>query len=489
MKKLFFGIILILLTFVASFASCVLLDYAMAEDYERYVFESDNSLSRSIPSSLPDDGIVLDNLLTNVDYSTYTSSSIGGYTRYGGTDYSISRSNDVLSIVDNNSSGYLDFAYIFQGGYNSYLNQTLTYTICIIYDGQPLVCSVTGTVTSNFSVNADLVPDGTNRRSRLFIENRNNTFKVWFRVLPQATTQLVYTKLEVSSSFTGFVPNDYTNYGYTQGYQGGYSEGYSVGQSFGYDEGYADGYIDGTEAYARHVLTIAYNGVETQDRSNIGYSDFGVSIDDLPNTFFSLESFWFDDRGYVVVSKGQFYTDTNTVNPGVAIYISTGLVTDDDIRDDIDSIDSPTCVVVLYEHYSLFMMIGDTIFPSAGTWNPVAYPRAKVVKVTGQLGFDAWQDSIDEAVRAQGYYEGYRDGRSFGFDDGYNRGFSYGIQLRDNGDWRSMLSALIGVPISYIVGFFDFEIFGFNFLSVFKTILILSIFVFVLRFMLGKVKV
>lgn len=125
------------------------------------------------------------------------------------------------------------------------------------------------------------------------------------------------------------------------------------------------------------------------------------------------------------------------------------------------------------------------------------FPLGVLASNDYQAGFNAGiasaSSTLDETVRREAYDNGYAVGSSTGYDDGFTQGQIQGYSqgLTDAGDgsvgtWFSAFSAMIDVPVKAITGFLDVEILGFNFLSLFRTLILITLFFFVLKSLVGK---
>ena len=496
MKREVLRIVLIfVLCFVLAVGACLLCacimdrvePLASAEENDREVLREEESVQlrsdpvRSINTTLPDNGVVGDNILPVSDFSV--SNDVWHYNSVSSISF------NPLNLVA--SANYAGYAYYFSDPSFFVGNQfTLSIYARVITGEGALSARYTVPGQSGPTLTLGLVKFYNSDWAVISTSIDTTSFSSFnlFRFVIYANTagteiEVQWAKMELGSSFTGYVFNNYLNYGYDQGVVDGFEQGYTAGGQAGYDQGF----LDGSHAYARSTHTLIFNDVESQNSLPFGWSDFGISDSyELQSTYFSMESYWFSEKGYVILDSGTFYTGPagQGVITGVVIYISTA--PDLLSYDDIFSVDFPWIGVSLSQ-YSSSLLIHDSSFPS--NWNPVQYPRAKEVTITAQLGLSEWLDKVSTSSESIGYKTGYTAGYDAGLGVGYNNGYSYAIHINESGDWRSMISALIGVPVSYIRSFFDFQILGFNMLGLFQTLVTLSLFFFLLRFMMGKVSV
>lgn len=148
-------------------------------------------------------------------------------------------------------------------------------------------------------------------------------------------------------------------------------------------------------------------------------------------------------------------------------------------------------------------LIFDTFWPDTTERQVLVYPNAyRLGRINGydegyhtgyQEGFDegdyehgyadgtADLESVREGSYANGYYDGSNDGYGSGYDAGYADGYDYGYPLGFGegqtethnlmGSLKDMVFAIFDAPVTLINGMLDFDLFGINLLSLFKTIL------------------
>lgn len=106
-------------------------------------------------------------------------------------------------------------------------------------------------------------------------------------------------------------------------------------------------------------------------------------------------------------------------------------------------------------------------------------------------------DFTDNEIYNIGYDYGYRDGysvgKSDGYESGYNVGYSngYSVGYSDGIDdsnvytFGNLLTAVVDVPVSVFISMLDFNIMGFNLLSLVVGLLTLAIICLVVKLLLG----
>lgn len=227
------------------------------------VFTS-NNVARAIDLTLPDNGVVGNNIILNSDYSFNTSGSTSWSSR-GRSVLTVDNwylFNGDLTFVDSLPRINFDstqVANVYSRFYTSSFSLLPgTYTASACYD------YLSGGGTSRFRfIKSDLSSFGDSLSGSSYVDLvRTSGVRVssfTFTITDSFSSvcldfyssslssgfvaNLYWVKLEKGSSFTGYVPNSYENYGYNQGYEAGNTSGYNSG----YDKGYIEGlnkYVD-----------------------------------------------------------------------------------------------------------------------------------------------------------------------------------------------------------------------------------------------------
>lgn len=283
-------------------------------------------------------------------------------------------------------------------------------------------------------------------------------------VVPFSSTSFVYAKLEYGTRFTGFVGE----------YDGAYNDGY--------DQGYTAGYSDGIDQFASSSYKLVFDNTGSNLSLATGWADMGLSsAAEIPNIVWSITPAYYEELNTPVISSGYFYLRNNDEINGVRVYCSKYEL-NEELYDEYFNI----YWVDIYEHSSTLVARDDT-FPE--TWLSDALYRTVSVNVA-RYNTDIYNKIYDNAYQ-KGWYagedEGIAKGREHGYNNGKAVGYQDGLKTAQNGSWTGLVSALIDVPVTTIVSFLDFDILGFNMLSALKTIILLSLFFFVIRFVTAKV--
>lgn len=281
-------------------------------------------------------------------------------------------------------------------------------------------------------------------------------------IQPSQTVTLYACKLEKGENFSGYCPS--------------FSSMYKAGQSDGYNEGF----VAGVEVYGNQNIVLAFNNVESPNYINQGWSDWGFAdIDAFLSAFGSLTSYFYTDNNYEVLSFGNYALADQSGNViGRGFWISR----------DPDATFGNAINYVNLSVYSdhCYITIADTTFPS--DWNPVNYPRARVVVLNLTRDLDNLLSEYKESI----FENGYTAGKGIGYDLGYNQGKAAGYTLANevgsNQGWLGFFSAFVDVPIKVLTSLLDFDFFGFNLFNLFKILVLVALFYLVIRLVTkGKV--
>lgn len=282
--------------------------------------------------------------------------------------------------------------------------------------------------------------------------------------VPFGDTSFRYAKLEYGTRFTGFVGE--SDFAYNDGY----------------DQGYTAGYSDGIDQFASSTYKLVFDNTGSNLSLATGWADMGLSsAAEILNIVWSITPAYYEELGIPVISSGYFYLRDNDEINGVRVYCSKYEI-NEELYDEYFNI----YWVDIYEHSSTLVARDDT-FPE--TWLSDALYRTVSVNVA-RYNTDIYNKIYDNAYQ-KGWYagedEGTAKGREYGYNNGKAVGYQDGLKTAQNGSWTGLVSALIDVPVTTIVSFLDFDILGFNMLSALKTIILLSLFFFVIRFVTAKV--
>lgn len=523
MKTVFYVVLVVIVTVAVLFGLCVLTNCIMPLDD-----------AQAMTIEVPDDGIIFDNLIDNVDFSSDQFMLLGtDYRQYGYTfggwyfnytdnyysDVYIS-TNGIVAQLGNESIYRANLRYDFPADFfQSYTTYTITFGMDVISspwfgvgvekrNQNTYGASLGGRSWSSFT-------SGVQPYSLTFTTGTIDPtfiYCVALKVDPTSVMNLYYIKVESSSSFTGFVPKSYKNYGYDQGLE----EGRAGAKDYWVNE--VESYLDGNVVYGSFYdyNDVQYMNVliENGDTFNYPNSDFtgsgfiakdysgygGLLFQNISGqSTWTIREFIFNDvvPGFYGHEMCAFVM---TALPGTRVHFS-GAATKDFTFGDLMTY---LIVLELDSNASLNISLTD---PNASV-NILKYLTAYSKYFTG------WPvDGVNSDAYAQGYYDGatggyeaaksavwdsaYYAGQEYGYTNGYSDGYGegritgYSDGLTDagdgsNGTWYSLFTSIIDVPIKTIVGFLDVQIFGFNFLSLFRTLILVSLFFFVLKVLVGK---
>ena len=420
--------------------------------------------AQAITTTLPDTGIVGDNMLLDsyfLDLPSYSvSSSLSsipsipswGYSSSGGTGNSLVIGSSGL-IISRAATGWSNLRYV----HNFVVVQTVTLSF--------FLSAATGDVTVHIRSSSNV--DYYHHFTSLGLNSLTLSYDISLIQIyntSQGSLTLSWFKLETGSYFTGFVPKDYENYGYDQGF------------------------VDGSEVYSSRSYSLTYSDVEPgavpgpgNIRYTKGYIDFFniTSAADLANCSFSLIPAWFTYKNYEIISSGFILlSDSNNNVTGVLIYASPqASVTPS--SSDVQIIS----YIEVFADYSLYVTI-DPSLPSTVT--PVLYPQVYSCSVNCQFGYSAFIDQMQSSYYNQGFTAGNASGYSDGFTIGRAEGYSAGLETAQNGNWFSLMSALVDIPIRSVTSLLSFDFLGFNMLNLLKLCITLFLFTFVLKILIGK---
>lgn len=338
---------------------------------------------------------------------------------------------------------------------------------------------------------------------------------LFFWLQTASTFDLSAVKFELGSSFTGFVPKDYENYGYDQGNTDGIVAGkntvyqinkgwskYDLFRDFKNDDTYLSSITSangGTVSYVSSrgmKLTSTANG--TSFLISTGYQSISSSNDTLTIALGYIGSF---TKGDVVLSFDySYYTGTSSQPPWSGIDpVSTSFSYSLDpgeifvttlypIRDvpafltlTVRSGTDFTLQAYKCESGSIF-----TMFPT-GTSDEASFNNGYSSGLTA--GIEQGYNNGYSAGSASGYEEGSSVGYAQGLSDGRTEGYSLGLQTAENGTFFALFSALVDVPVSVSISLLDYDFFGINMWNFARFLLTCVLFLAVLHlFTKGKLK-
>lgn len=441
-------------------------------------------VASALEATLPDTGIVGENLFGDSYYNQFSDSSLWEL-NYSDCTYAVedgflnikgeSASNryvPLLSFIgeDINYSGREEFKFTIYYRVNSgnvsctfydyNLRGGFTNTSLNIMSGDTSVFSIKGPSFVSKNSSGGYFTD-----FRLAVGVNSGSFDV----------DIVYIKLERGSSFTGYAID--TNGSYEEGfnagqsadYQQGYEAGVADGTQSGYDEGYkagvSDGLISANDIFVCSAVDIEYDKVKDYIYFNPNdvYSSYAnVMVNSFAMAFVPLSSLRYDDV------DGGFY-------PVDIVRNSEGELPD----------------VKTSAYYMVFNSLVDV-----GQWlldNPNDYlcsyyitgeaePAAIIFADLSRL--DSFMSGASVNYQ-NGYDDGYGSGFASGENTGYNKGYSVGYNKGtvEGSDYSfiGLIGSVLDAPISAFKGLLNFDILGVNMASFVTAILSLCVVIVVVK--------
>lgn len=99
-----------------------------------------------------------------------------------------------------------------------------------------------------------------------------------------------------------------------------------------------------------------------------------------------------------------------------------------------------------------------------------------------QSGYTAGYNAGDIAGRSTGYDNGYSDGQIVGYNNGYNSGVADG----GNYSFLSLIGAVVDAPLSAFTSLLNFNLFGFNIMSLVTGLLTVAVIFAIIRFIMAR---
>lgn len=293
--------------------------------------------------------------------------------------------------------------------------------------------------------------------------------------------------------------------GRREGWQNGHDEGLNEGYNNGYHNGYEDGYdkgmfetrygiwqnciVDGVFNYEidGRTVSLSENGMEPN------YSDSGIDFESIwdkyqvyprdPNSDIYLFSCT------ITIRFGKTFTYDSAINPIIkygASQVERGVFYLQDgtsVPFDFDYNTAPNGGSIL------------VLSDSVGSVREVASMELFIGRASDLLA-QIFLTSRDNSYVGgyttgynkgllQGREEGERTGYAKGYDEGrktsYNEGYQAGLKLAENGNFFSLIMAVIDAPVSAFTSLLDFNILGFNMRSVMLSFLMTAFVIAVVR--------
>lgn len=482
MRNTVLGVILLIVAFTLLFTACVTVDkVASAEEFD-----------------LPSTGIVGDNLLLNS--SDFTSLE---YWNNLGDLGTLTLSNGIISFSGDGCE--LSQESVLDTSFAEYSD-----LVCSFY-----VTSVTGTVFFSCTgaehiTSVIRVEQGLNVY-RFSLLGSGSVVPLFSNYTIGAQFSLQWIKLEYGTDFTGFVPNDYEHYGYDEGRTSGIESGVynveyynngiiRVGEYYDYSESqYSSIDVIGGGSISYPLANIA------GDNCRLFYSNSRLVFQNNANTLSTISVYGFNQNDSSPYQIFALLLGTNSTE-GLPVTFTYGSFTK---TYTFDSFVPQSLVVFKFpmsptSTFDISIPRGELYlfkYKYEVSRYFTGFPLASADSSQSQYndGFNSGYSLGLEEGRTQGYTEGNAEGYDIGYGtgygegdiNGYNRGrstgYTEGLQTAQEGTWLNMLSGLIDVPVQAITGFLNIDILGFNMLNLFRTVLIISLFAYVLKFMIGKV--
>lgn len=492
------GRVLLTITLIIAFLGCMLMAITLPFLSTVGVASADSSA-----------GVVKDNLFSNPTFDL-TGDGVFSFQNYFKQDIvytngaSLSLNNNVLVASTTTSGSGHWVAFLFKP------TETGTYT---------------------FTINADFVGSSgylwrlRDTDYRTYVDSSSNNFSnyqfvtynitdlsknyILQMVMPTAnvSTNIYWVKFEKSSSFTGYVPKDYSNYGYNQGVE--YGLDHSV-DTLGYYR------LDNLSWNSYSYPYFTFNGVSylpgayTEDTySNYNYNNpnFAIvdSLDGETNKRigfkYSNDSLYGDimvTMPYVLYSTSRYITNLQVVFEdtvtGEIIFINADDTVHWNVISTLGNINNQsnfTVYLVSIKYYCknpvnlYFIPFGTNITYAE---DPIYFPLNAYdfnVYCTGadplndsvasyDLGFSDGQESVDTGS----YYD-------YGYRQGYAKGHTDGVAEHTDYSFLGLISAVVDAPIKAFSGLLEFKILGVNLKNFVLGLLTLAVIIIIIKIALG----
>lgn len=317
------------------------------------------------------------------------------------------------------------------------------------------------------------------------------------------------------------IPNGYTHAGDLT-----YDDGYAAGKADGYNEGYRVGYQNGVDS------------VSKDEDYQAGYTDgYAAGSQSVIDSFgLMVNDFWKEATYTVYWSYSGVAESSSTFTPsfiqgGVVFPNFTELFFDVKVDEELEHdmvdyyyvrIQIPDSSAFNYDSTGIFIsgsypLLGSTFRTvdgksyTSGTFTSSAgerlmiggqYPRNLIVNeiVLNMNGYSynanvntAFSLYCSDTVYSNGYAAGYADAMnsnadSFtqtafrkGYNEGYDHGFADGNVVATEGNFASLVYAVVEAPFNTFSSLFNFEILGVNMLGFVGSLLTLVVVLFVVK--------
>ena len=480
------------------------------------------------------DGVVEDNIFTvstfdGLSGSTTLNMQLGtsGWYLSGAGSTTRSFSNNTLSSSAYAVSGvYAQFLTFLQNP-SRYAGQTFTFSCygeLLSYDWLLQVwyndTGVSTTALANTGYNT------TSLKSLSFTVPSTITSEGVIRLIVQTrgSVKIDWVKLEEGSSFTGYVPKNYMNYGYTQGYNDGTKDTLEVYNTV---RGYT--ILGSTTQYLNDVVFAGYNYFSSPipnlpyiiipnlpvlfSYNNVDYylvravrPTIGTQLTFNENYLYHMFASTAVGCAAVPIGVNIAYTGNKNIylckdftiagNYNIIVRSSDGLNTIIIDTYTVDAYFSNVPVMDLSKYLSKgvsynFYLVSKTVAETGSssyieldTHNTYFTGLNSLCIITIEDADQIGQSSYEEGRKA-----GYSAGRQAGYWEGYGDGYSQGeLVAPEDGQYTflGVIGALFDAPIGALSSFLNFELLGFNMRSFFFALISLAFIILVLRIVLGS---
>lgn len=502
------------------------------------VVATNRRVASAIDSSLPEDGVVGDNLLIYSNSSSLQLSNASWHTN------NVNLIDGVISNNRSDSNATLCFLLDFPNSSSFTLSCSVSSLNGI---GRIGLANYSNGALSNYDY-INFSSDGIQKISHVYnnyncVVLRNNT--------PGSSFKFNWLKLEVGSFFTGYVPNSYVNYGYDQGINSGYDKGFIDGLNK-----YVDNHaISSNLNVDSYISTGGFSFLSSLTSPNVNYNILNASkVENYTRTSSQTIASPYDalklDINYnLIYSQGSFSTSSNKYTGGAGYYgVKSSLIGSNAFNSFINAGTpfSLNCVsarrsvwdnAIYGRDYALFvcfldkdgnilrfsdlysdayyldsvpfsyntnMRDGIFIYDTL-TSGDLHYYRLPV-DVYGFILFSEYEDT--DVFRAYSmkcnflpnsdyqsiYDSGFKAGQSdintgAYYDNGYNIGYQQGVikgaSEANNYTFLGVIGSIIDAPLNSLLALLDFDLLGFNMRGFFSALLMLSFIILIIRLLLG----
>lgn len=308
---------------------------------------------------------------------------------------------------------------------------------------------------------------------------------------------LGWIKLEQNDYFSGYVPVDYSYYGYNEGYTNGYN--------LGYDEGTADS----NTTYTSNIYRVI-GGVQYSIQYEFPSSGGSGVVSNVEHRYFMYNGVQVGNTSWSLGSSADTHIASMTISSYEGWY--TALYLGDTVGANtyyfvFNISDNDNWSIVLYDRSqsainSIFNVVPNVImngynafaFDTNGSYE-IYLTRINQASYRGEdidLHFEDYMhipfttsniyimEGSDGAF-SNGYNEGFSRGESSGFTTGYSEGYNVGAYDSSHYTFNSLLGAVFDAPITAMKGLLDFDILGTNLYGFMLALISIGLVLFILR--------